>query len=268
MSDERPAFIVRVQLRSTADGGRQTAIRSNYRPLFDIGNVWNDESMLNDGRIMLLGADELAPGAEGDARLEPLRPEFWDHVRPGATIPLMEGARIVGHVQVVERAWPVPFSSAVAGFVRAAESFCKCVTSAGTVTVIERLEHARRELLALYSAGAMLPNAERVTEREAPRYPVPEGWPGFEEHEVYWEVFDPYEESVPVAGSLSDDILDVYGDVRRGLWHWEKGNMADAVWEWRFSFDTHWGDHAVDALRALHRACRRVVDAQTSSGGA
>jgi hypothetical protein len=30
------------------------------------------------------------------------------------------------------------------------------------------------------------------------------------------------------------------------------------VWEWRFHFDVHWGEHAVDALRALHRACGPV----------
>jgi hypothetical protein len=30
-----------------------------------------------------------------------------------------------------------------------------------------------------------------------------------------------------------------------------------AIWEWRFHFEWHWGDHAIDALRALHRACLR-----------
>jgi hypothetical protein len=51
-------------------------------------------------------------------------------------------------------------------------------------------------------------------------------------------------------------MLDVYLDVGRGLKLWEQDpNKAAAVWEWRFHFDIHWGDHAIDALRALHRAC-------------
>ena len=93
----------------------------------------------------------------------------------------------------------------------------------------------------------------------------PKGWPGFEKFDGYWEVFDPYEEGAPVGGSLSDDLLDVYGDLRRGLALWEQGGVTKrgelriaAIWEWRFQFEIHWGDHAIDALRALHRACGRT----------
>ena len=60
--------------------------------------------------------------------------------------------------------------------------------------------------------------------------------------------------------SLSDDLLDVYFDLRRGLELWDQEvPKAAAIWEWRFAFDTHWGDHAIDALRALHRACRQTA---------
>jgi aryl-alcohol dehydrogenase-like predicted oxidoreductase len=38
--------------------------------------------------------------------------------------------------------------------------------------------------------------------------------------------------------------------VERGLSAIPRRESA-AVWEWRFHFDVHWGDHAVDALRAL-----------------
>ncbi len=29
--------------------------------------------------------------------------------------------------------------------------------------------------------------------------------------------------------------------------------MNDALWECSFSFETHWGNHATDAIRVLHR---------------
>lgn len=75
--------------------------------------------MLVGGRIMLAD-DELAPGAEGLATLEPLWPEYWDHVCVGAVVPVMEGARIVGHATVVDRVWPTSLTAATAAFVRAA----------------------------------------------------------------------------------------------------------------------------------------------------
>ena len=27
--------------------------------------------------------------------------------------------------------------------------------------------------------------------------------------------------------------------------------VADAVWQWRFSFESHWGQHATGAMNAL-----------------
>ena len=213
--------------------------------------------MLNDGRIVL-AADELVPGTESLATIEPLRPEYWDRVPVGAVVPFMEGARIVGHATVIERVWPAAFTPATAAFVRAAYDLCELVTKAEALPLRERLRGARAILLSLYAVATELPGTASATERDAPSFPVPETWPGFADHDVYWEVFDPYELSEPVAGSLSDDLLDVYRDVRRGLWLWENSAIADAVWEWRFSFESHWGDHAVDALRALHRACGRT----------
>lgn len=33
-------------------------------------------------------------------------------------------------------------------------------------------------------------------------------------------------------------------------------DITDAVWDWTFTFDTHWGFHLVDALRPMHWAPR------------
>jgi hypothetical protein len=110
----------------------------------------------------------------------------------------------------------------------------------------------------LYAAALSLPAVEPTDDAKPARSPEPpSNWQGFEEFDTYWGVFDPYKLDEPVAGSLSDDLLDVYRDVRRGLALWESGHDASAIWEWRFSFESHWGDHAADALRALHRACGR-----------
>lgn len=44
-----------------------------------------------------------------------------------------------------------------------------------------------------------------------------------------------------------------YVDLSEGLEHHRLDRHADALWSWRFTFDAHWGDHLVDALRALRR---------------
>jgi hypothetical protein len=117
-------------------------------------------------------------------------------------------------------------------------------------------------LLGLYRAGLELPQAwsaelegraevEVVTDAEwrrayaaAGRLPV----------DYYGEVFEPLvvPPEVPVVGSVSDDLADIYRDVVTGLRAYERGDRAGAVWEWRFGLTSHWGAHATGAIRVLH----------------
>jgi hypothetical protein len=73
----------------------------------------------------------------------------------------------------------------------------------------------------------------------------------------YREVFDPYEPVTEkeVTGSIADDLTDIYRDLRTGLAAWKRGDSRAALWEWRFPFETHWGEHATSALRAIHVIC-------------
>lgn len=255
---QRLVFSARLRLVSTDAGGRKTAIRSNYRPTFDLGGTWQGLPTLNDGRVMLVDREELAPGDEGTVTIEPLFPEFWGTLRTGLVIPMQEGSRIVGYATITDVTRSENFMPVVTTFVCRVREFCSFIEEAAKSPLHERMLNARQRLLDLYSAAVLLPNVEPASDGKEPPSPTPpEGWQSFEAFETYWEVFDPYEMEEPVAGSLSDNLLDVFRDVRRGLRQWEHGEEAAAIWGWRFSFETHWGDHAVDALRALHRACLR-----------
>lgn len=143
-------------------------------------------------------------------------------------------------------------------FMREARAYCEFVETASRLSLARRLQTARERLLSLYSAALSLPSVEPTDTDASPSGDVPSDWPGFEDKDFYWEMFDPYDhdEKQPVAGSLADDVLDVYRDVQRGLALWDASQMQNAIWEWRFHFEVHWGDHAIDALRALHRACK------------
>lgn len=74
------------------------------------------------------------------------------------------------------------------------------------------------------------------------------------EWDQHRQVFDPINDSEVVIGTLSDDFADIYRDLKLGLEiiRRDSAKTADAIWEWRFSFLSHWGKHAVDALQAIH----------------
>jgi hypothetical protein len=71
--------------------------------------------------------------------------------------------------------------------------------------------------------------------------------------ESYWDVFDPLvqEPEAPVYNSLGDDLGDVYADLVRGFELLAHRGIDPAVFEWRLSFFSHWGNHLVGAQRAI-----------------
>jgi len=70
----------------------------------------------------------------------------------------------------------------------------------------------------------------------------------------YGVVFDPLLEPPedPVVGDLADDLADIYHDLHEGLSLERAGHHGEAIYTWRDSFRTHWGDHATSGIRALH----------------
>jgi hypothetical protein len=69
----------------------------------------------------------------------------------------------------------------------------------------------------------------------------------------YWEIFDAseIENQIPVFAELSDDLADVYSDLKAGLLLYEKEMFPEAFWEWRFRFQIHWGNHLTGAQKAI-----------------
>ena len=59
------------------------------------------------------------------------------------------------------------------------------------------------------------------------------------------------------TGDLHDDLADVWRDLSRGFAAYDNERFADALWEWTTSFESHWGEHAVNALRVLHLTLTR-----------
>ncbi len=149
----------------------------------------------------------------------------------------------------------------VLAFVETARHYCEWAR-ASEPTGPEAVAQALRQITSLYLAGLSLPgtwspdldvkaNAGLVSDDErlavvaaAARLPLAN----------YSEVFDPV--PVPpdesVIGDLGDDIADIYCDVATGLRLYDAGRQAEAIWEWSFGLQNHWGAHATSAIRALH----------------
>ena len=71
--------------------------------------------------------------------------------------------------------------------------------------------------------------------------------------DVYWEVFDSQQKEQPIQATLSNDISDIYFDLKKNLQLKNKGmSGADLIWEIYFSFREHWARHALHALNAIN----------------
>lgn len=147
-------------------------------------------------------------------------------------------------------------------FVPVAERFVAFVDSSSSLGREELIRQLERQLLDLYAAGLDLRPPEPVDESEPPASMTDDERAAlhlrlakeFGEFDIYWFTFDPYDHgSTPVAGSLADDVADVYRDLSDGLAVLSSGgDLRTVLWEWRFGFDHHWGRHVAHALYAVY----------------
>lgn len=151
-------------------------------------------------------------------------------------------------------------------FTEQALSYCALIEDNGTPNTWMFAQECLSQMLRLYLLALKLP--EVVPEREELLESVEhDSWNKVRENvarrlsrDFYWAVFEPMELEQPeaVGGSLTDDLADVWRDLKPGLALLYGGDtrlVSEAVWQWRFSFETHWGQHAVSAIAALHALC-------------
>jgi hypothetical protein len=65
---------------------------------------------------------------------------------------------------------------------------------------------------------------------------------------------DNEQELIRVA-MLWDDLADIYRDLKNGLRLFDLGTQdatLQAIWDWRFGYENHWGSHLMQALVTVH----------------
>ena len=158
------------------------------------------------------------------------------------------------------------YSRSVFEFTAAANEFCKYAEHAGELKGDELLKILQRLLPYLYLKASLLPSLEPYFEDGNEKFVTEADW--FRIHDSlrekfgtaddYAEVFDDkfnYSEG-PVASSLSENLADIYQDLKDFLLLYQTGTqevMNDAVWECRQNFENFWGQKLTNALRAIHK---------------
>ena len=123
------------------------------------------------------------------------------------------------------------------------------------------MREVERVLVDLYAAGVVLDDVEPDGEAEPRDGTTRDDAAALTngigqklgDFDFYSVVFDPYErDSAPVTGSLADDLADIYRDLQAGFAELRAGRASNALREWKFGFDHHWGRHAAEAIYALY----------------
>ena len=165
------------------------------------------------------------------------------------------------------------YAGAVNRFWPTAQQYCALVDSRSAVEKSEFLVRAYRMLPGLIAEASRLPlvsfsddeNEEQGAtirkiraETEMKQQEWGQLYDSLKEKlgdwDLYWMVFDPRTDNEAIHGSLADDIADIYRDLKDGIGLKETNKVpaCEIIFEWRFGFTSHWGQHAVNALRTIH----------------
>lgn len=152
-----------------------------------------------------------------------------------------------------------------AEYYEAAGHFCLFLEESKGLASVKFLERARLHLLRLYAAALAMPAVDLQSNKEyedklsADAFQVILSTVAeqLDSARYYWHVFDPTNDlnTTPVCGDLLDDLGDIYKDLKNSLimFSLDKEDCEEiALWQLKFDFDSHWSEHCINALSAIH----------------
>lgn len=135
-------------------------------------------------------------------------------------------------------------------FYELAKEFCQYVRE--NIISKESLDYLIEIIMKLYVAALHLSNSEPDTVEQNDNAMPAEIRISSQVPSTYWEVYDPFEDTEVICGSFYDDLNDILRDIEKGIDEYDAGRIGNAVFEWSFGLNNHWGKHAVDLIRAMH----------------
>ena len=138
----------------------------------------------------------------------------------------------------------------VANFYNLAFEFCRYLRE--NEIVRESVDYLISMVMKLYVLALDLPSIEPETENNSGDMTPIHIRINKDLPDVYWQIFNPFNDEESVCGSLTDDLSDISRDLQIGIHEYNSGRLGNAVFEWRLGLDHHWGKHAVGLIQALH----------------
>ena len=159
-------------------------------------------------------------------------------------------------------------------FVTVAVQYCSYFESFEDVSEAELIDKLTKLLPLLYLKAALVPETDIINEEEEPEITVTEGdysyissklYDVFQNNDAYLEVFlqDMKYSDTPITASISEDLSDIYQDLKNFITVFERGvtdNMNDALYFCIENFKSYWGQKLVNVLRALHSLKYTIVN--------
>ena len=144
-------------------------------------------------------------------------------------------------------------------------AFCNFIESKISTTGKDYLIELQFHLKRIYEAGANLDWVDLQSNVDFDIQLDDQYYQGFlaslseriGESRFYWRTFDPTDKADQevICEDLVDDIGDTYKDLKYSLLVLRLNTVEskeNAIWQIKFDFDTHWGDHCMNALYGIH----------------
>lgn len=159
----------------------------------------------------------------------------------------------------------IVFSRNTIEFVTVAAEFCAYLERIGQYTKKEFVSTMLKILPLMYIKAQMLPDEERISDEAPQEFVTEESYEVLRislaeilsDKDTYLDVFvkDMKYSDTPVTKNISEDIADIYQDVKNFVCLFQLGIneiMHDAITECNEHFRMYWGQTLVNTLRALH----------------
>lgn len=165
------------------------------------------------------------------------------------------------------------YSKNVVEFVTVANEYCAVIEQVSKSSARDNLQKLQKLVPLLYLKATLLPKTEQMLDDELETYiseldynVIHQKWLQLlNENDAFYEVFDPSIQfgHETVTASISENLLDVYQDLKNFLISYSIGNeevMNDALYECVLHFEEFWGQQLVNVLRAIHMLVYSDID--------
>ena len=182
-------------------------------------------------------------------------------------------SRQIAKREEMDKGEDIVFSRNTVEFVTVAAEYCAYVERCNEHSRKEFVDTLLKLLPLLYLKAQMLPEAERVSDEGLEDFVTEDSYEVLRmnlydllaDKDSYLDVFvsEMKYSDTPVTKSISEDLADIYQDVKNFVCLFKLGineTMHDAIVECSEHFAEYWGQTLVNTLRALHEIRYNTLD--------